>query len=145
MTAQGGDILAWLDGALGERESTARAALSFGSGFVGSDTCVYGTGDGGPYLSVVVPGFEGQAEAATKHFALYGPADVLRRCAADRKVLALHNVPGVVFPDGAYMDDNRWCVGCGYANDGEPLTFDVNDCPTLRALAEGYGWLGGER
>lgn len=141
VTAQGEDLLAWLDRAISEREETARAALAFGDGFVGSETYVYGTGDGGPYLQVVVPGFEGQAEAATKHFALYGPESVLRRCAADRKLIAAHPITRDVItvkPDGTH---GFGCTVCHYDYYVEGRGW----CDTLLALAEGYGWTEGER
>lgn len=128
MTAQGGDILAWLETAITKAEADADrwhdAECSF------HETTL---------IDVTV--LQGGATLCDCE----GPASVRRRCAADRKMLALHNTPGTVFPDAAYMGDNRWCVGCGYGNDGEPLTQEVNDCPTLRALAEGYGWTEGER
>jgi hypothetical protein len=60
-----------------------------------------------------------------------GPATVLRRCAADRKILEHHAPIGGGWP-GHYA-----CAGCGYCP--EPYTDHVNDCPTLLALAEGYG------
>lgn len=68
--------------------------------------------------------------------AMHGPASVLRRCAADRKILAEHKPMGGGYPY------HYVCEGCGY--DGadycsEPMTGHVNDCPTLLALAEGYG------
>lgn len=68
--------------------------------------------------------------------ALNDPAAVLRRCAADRKILAEHKAR-----EGGWYD---WyaCEGCGYDNAdycSEPMTSHINDCPTLLALAEGYG------
>ena len=70
-----------------------------------------------------------------EHVALHDPATVLRRCAADRKILAEHRPRGDGYPS------HYVCEGCGY--DGsycpEPYTEHVNDCPTLLALAEGYG------
>lgn len=141
MTAQGEDVLAWLENAITGRETTAREALSFGDGFVGSDTCVYGTGFGGPYLQVVVPGFEGQAEAATKHFALHGPESVLRRCAATRKLLALHAPQ----QDGSGFPDGMQCRTCSQ-DGGDGYQYLVPyPCDTVRTIAEGYGWTGGER
>jgi hypothetical protein len=142
VTAQGEDLLAWLETAIARRESVARVA-SPGPWIPG------GIGDYGWTVHTGIRSVEtedseiGRADA--KHIALNSPSAVLRRCAADRKLITLHNTPGNVFPDGSYLDDNRWCVGCGYGNDGEPLTSDVNDCPTLHALALGYGWTGGDR
>ncbi|HEY9353701.1 MAG TPA: hypothetical protein VIP28_10635 [Nocardioides sp.] len=55
---------------------------------------------------------------------------VLRRSAADRKILDGHNT----FDDGSV-----YCVGCGVDYESGPIVDNVNDCPTLLALAEGYG------
>lgn len=73
---------------------------------------------------------------AMEHLDLHAPASVMRRCAADRKILAEHKPLAVTWSD--------WyaCKGCGY--DGadycsEPNVAHTNDCPTLLALAEGYG------
>jgi hypothetical protein len=70
------------------------------------------------------------------HIVCNDPDTVLRRCAADRKILTIHQPQGGNYP-GHYA-----CEGCGY--DGadycsEPLTEHVNDCPTLLAVAEAYG------
>jgi hypothetical protein len=66
-----------------------------------------------------------------EHIALHDPASVLRRCAADRKILAEH-APAV----------DSWdpyaCTGCGSDDYGWNVDH-TNDCPTLLALAEGYG------
>jgi hypothetical protein len=70
-----------------------------------------------------------------QHIALNDPAAVLRRCAADRKILTEHQPYGESWEPYA-------CTGCGY--DGSDycstwITDHTNDCPTLQALAEGYG------
>jgi hypothetical protein len=70
-------------------------------------------------------------EDQARHIALHDPAAVLRRCAADRKILEHHapNTHGI---------DVYACTGCG--SDDYGWTVDhTNDCPTLLALAEGYG------
>ncbi len=59
------------------------------------------------------------------------PARMLRRYAADRKILADHAALG--FDGGVY------CVGCGVDYESGPHVENINDCPTLLALAEGYG------
>ena len=64
------------------------------------------------------------------------PSTALRWCAAHRKILAEHK------PLATTWSDYYACAGCGY--DGadycsEPNVAHVNDCPTLLALAEGYG------
>lgn len=62
------------------------------------------------------------------------PAQVLRRCAADRKILAEHK------PCGGKWEPYA-CEGCGMDGSYMParIVEHVNDCPTLLALAEGYG------
>ncbi|MFD7999955.1 DUF6221 family protein [Streptomyces mirabilis] len=67
---------------------------------------------------------------AERHIVLNEPAAVLRRCTADRKILADHTT----FGDGSVH-----CLGCGVDYESGPLVGNVNDCPTLLALAEGYG------
>jgi hypothetical protein len=142
MTAQGEDILAWLDNAITVREEAARA--------VGMDCFGLHTWPWGATHLVEFSGaqrFVGAEldEELVKHVVLHDPESVLRRCAADRKLLAIHNVPALVYPDSSARADDRRCVGCGFDSHEEPMVDDVNDCPTLNALAEGYGWAGGER
>lgn len=133
MTAQGEDILAFLDAAITAREEAARA--------VGFDTIE--TGDylwGAKYL-ILRRGDESKAApemdaGLADHIALNAPASVLRRCAADRKLIAEHGPVG------------HWdlgCKGCGFNNQEESMVDHYQDCPVLRALAEGYGWTEGER
>ncbi|MGW6872871.1 hypothetical protein ACWGHA_11110 [Streptomyces xanthophaeus] len=59
-------------------------------------------------------------------------ATVLRRCAADRKILQIHCYAG-----GSHWDQYA-CRGCGYDDMGY-LVDHTNECETLQALAEGYG------
>lgn len=145
MTAQGEDLLAYLDRAITEREAAAQTAASFGDAFSAgpeAPDCVYGTGVGGPYMRVAVPGFEGQTEAAVAHFALYGPESVLRRCAADRTLINLHQ------PDGWTC---KVCANEEQADEDSEGEYHWSrpglafPCPTIEALAEGYGWTEGER
>lgn len=78
-----------------------------------------------------------QTRSILNLIALHDATEVLRRCAADRKLIALHQ------PD-------RWdCVVCAHPETMEEdsegngewtrSSFDF-PCPTLLALAEGYGW-----
>lgn len=81
-------------------------------------------------------------EETRAHIARHDPAAVLRRCVADRKILEEHK------PQGGGHSGHYACEGCGY--DGadycsEPVTEHVNDCPTLLALAEGYGLTADQR
>jgi hypothetical protein len=61
-----------------------------------------------------------------------GPATVLRRCTADRKILEVHK------PYGGRGYGGHACTGCGELNEDWAVDH-TNDCPTLLALAEGYG------
>lgn len=79
-----------------------------------------GNGDGGVLT-----------EADAQHIALNDPPSVLRRCTADRKILSVHAALG--------FDGSVHCDGCGVDYESGPLVENVNDCPTLLALAEGYG------
>jgi hypothetical protein len=65
-------------------------------------------------------------------------ATALRRCAADRKILARHNID----PERAKWARSEAvaCRGCGTYGDCDwPVTDNLNDCPELLNLAEGYG------
>jgi hypothetical protein len=72
-----------------------------------------------------------------EHIVRHDPAAVLRRCAADRKILDRHNV------DLSSADDRLYataCHGCGtYGDCDDPVTDNINDCPELLDLADGYG------
>lgn len=63
------------------------------------------------------------------------PATVLRRCTADRKILERHRLnPNACWADAAM------CEGCGTEGEmGYARTENLNDCPELLDLAEGYG------
>ncbi|MFF7130362.1 DUF6221 family protein [Streptomyces sp. NPDC008240] len=66
------------------------------------------------------------------HIARHDPATVLRRCAADRKILDIHK------PYGGRGYGGHACTGCGEHREDWAVEH-ANDCPTLQALAEGYG------
>jgi hypothetical protein len=64
---------------------------------------------------------------------------VLAQCGAHEAILKVHNVWSVVYPgDTVDADPDRHCVGCGFDAMEEYRTPDVNDCPTLRAVALAY-------
>ena len=71
-------------------------------------------------------------EADARHIGEHDPAAVLRRCTADRKILARH----LRDPDCL-----AWaaCKGCGNDDWGLPNVDNLNECPELLDLAEGYG------
>ncbi|MGW1814183.1 DUF6221 family protein [Streptomyces sp. NPDC002125] len=140
MTAQGEDILAFLDSAITAREEAARA--------VGFDTIETGDYLWGTKYLILRQGDESKAApemdaGLANHIALNDPASVLRRCAADRKLIVEHQ------PDGM-----GGCVTCARPeeaeedSEGNSVSFRTvipHPCPTLRHVAEGYGWTEGER
>ncbi|WP_086564918.1 DUF6221 family protein [Streptomyces africanus] len=70
--------------------------------------------------------------------ALNDPESVLRRCAADRKLLERHRPQ----QDGSPFPDSMQCRTCS-EDGGDGYQYLVPaPCPTLRDLAEGYGWTG---
>ncbi|MFF5842147.1 DUF6221 family protein [Streptomyces massasporeus] len=69
------------------------------------------------------------------HVATHDPAAVLRRCEADRRILARHRLD----PDAVWYEA-AMCHGCG--TEGEmayPVTENLNDCPELLDLAYAHG------
>jgi Fe-S cluster biogenesis protein NfuA len=60
-------------------------------------------------------------------------APVLRRCEADRRILARHR------PDSAPVAFPGACEGCGLDDWGLPNTETVNHCPELLDLAHAHG------
>ncbi len=116
-TTHSGDLLTWLDTAIRRRENTARAV-----GWASIRSSDYGPGT--KYLTLRRPGQSTNTPALeanlADHIALHDPASVLRRCAADRKLL--ESLKSVI--EGDYIDD------------GEPVLAEH----VLSILAEGYGW-----
>lgn len=145
MSAPGEDLLAWLDAAISAREALARAAeaqdpspwrdiTSEGSGPLDRP---WGVGSGW-VISANDEGLwdcEGSGTlcmtADTGRFvAANNPASVLRRCAADRQlVAAFRKATG---PQSLHTDDPRI--------NGHREGRDSALLQALRFLAEGYGW-----
>jgi hypothetical protein len=135
VTAQGEDILAWLDRAITAREQAAQAAAD--------DTSVAWT-DGGEYGvavhttdlgSAVAVGPWGYMSDETRSFiASNDPDSVLRSCAADRKLLELHGGRGHGCPTYDYDGDL----------DEFARFYNHEVCPVVQHLAEGYGWTAGQ-
>lgn len=77
-----------------------------------------------------------------QHIALNDPAAVLRRIAADRKILDWHTTRHTVV-DGDYCCD---CDGpCTHKGEARCEVCGENGCYTLHFLAEGYGWKDGQQ
>ncbi|WP_371099859.1 DUF6221 family protein [Streptomyces sp. PU_AKi4] len=149
MTAQGEDILAWLETAITEREDAARRATQ--KPWRTHDTHL----DLGGHTATVLAGKRNDTELLAwlptmthqywdearnawnnaEHIAANDPASVLRRCVADRKLLELHG-------DRCHSCPAKSATG--YLD--EWTQFDYGDlCPVVLLLAEGYGWTEGER
>ena len=136
------DLYGWTLEHVAAREDVARAATAgpwkAESHYVrGTREVVYsevhpvaeleGNGDGGVL-----------SEADALHIALNGPDDVLRRCTADRRLLERHQPQ----QDGSAFPDSMQCRTCSQdGGDGYQYLVPA-PCPTLRDLAEGYGWAG---
>jgi hypothetical protein len=75
------------------------------------------------------------ATADARHIVRHGPASVLRRCAADRKILAEHAAQ----QDGSGFPDSRQCRTCSTSGGDGYQYLVLYPCPTVLALAEGYG------
>lgn len=129
------DLHGWITQRIDETQRVAELARGHGEGRWHHETGYHSGRVEDERGSTVVYDEGAPLEEEAAHIALHDPDAVLRRCAADRKILADHAPVGGGWP-GHYA-----CEGCGY--DGsycpEPITRHVNDCPTLLALAEGYG------
>lgn len=60
----------------------------------------------------------------------------LRRCEADRRILARHKLN-----PNAHWYEATMCDGCGWQGDPDyPATDNINDCPELLDLAHAHGF-----
>jgi len=140
MTAQGDSIVAFLDSAITARECKATAAAGeHGADWYYEDGFVRARRED----DMVATGSQDFLERKQgEHIALNDPASVLRRCAADRKLLTLHRPQQT----GAGFPDIQECRTCSADSLGDGYQYLMPaPCPSLLALAEGYGWTEGER
>lgn len=149
MTAQGEDILAYLERAITATEEAARAAAATDPAPWTAATSTRTTIDHDPNAGSGLllnaadePLWDCEESnmlcmtaAASIHAALHDPASVLRRCAADRKLLELHGGRGHACPSYDYDGDL----------DEFARFYNHETCPVVQHLAEGYGWTEGER
>ncbi|MFD8469021.1 DUF6221 family protein [Streptomyces cyaneofuscatus] len=151
--APGERILAWLNRAITATEEAARAAAATdpapwtaATGTEPTNDHDHAAGSGlllnaadEPLWDCEGSGHLCMTAAASVHAALHDPKAVLRRCTADRKLIALHHNDGFECPVCAgepWVDEDS-------EGNGEWIRSSVNaPCPTLVALAEGYGWTG---
>jgi hypothetical protein len=77
------------------------------------------------------------SEAAAIYLAAVQPDAILRRCKADRAILARHNTDPDQADSHAYATA---CASCGtYGDCDDPVTDNINDCPELLGLARAHG------
>lgn len=131
MTARGEDILAYLDRAITARENAARA--------VGYDTIETGNYLWGTKYLVLRRGDETKAApemdgSLADHIALNDPESVLRRCAADRRLVDLYTITKRL---AEHVDDADAVDLIDAARKNLRALESV-----VRILAEGYGWTG---
>lgn len=131
------ELIAWLDAAISNREEAARDAAR-----------IYGPRWGRPVDTDMVRvsddiWFQALSDEIAEHVVCNSPESVLRRCAADRKLLDLHR-PVVLRGGGGarYFETTTVCKSCEPPKQFPETAYP---CPTVVPLAEGYGWTGGER
>ncbi|MFH9235996.1 hypothetical protein [Streptomyces globisporus] len=126
MTAQGEDILAYLDRVVSKLEADADrwhdAECSFHNTTIIDLTVLQDT--------ATLCDCE-------------GPAGVRRRCTADRKLVKLHRP--VVLRGGGGAEYFNTTVVCTSCEPPRQFPETAYPCATLCALAEGYGWTEDER
>lgn len=71
--------------------------------------------------------------------ATHDPAAALRRCEADRRILARHKVDPTAADSPTFATACDGCRSEWVQDDCEPLTANINDCPELLDLAHAHG------
>jgi hypothetical protein len=122
--------------AAAQREAERAAVETGAPGWRGSDSGLYSddaSNHPGPFLA---DAYGYTAPEVVAHIVRHDPQATLRRIAADRKTLALHQTPGRMYEyAGAPPRETAICRVCRYQ---EPMSEDP--CETVRLLAEGWGW-----
>ncbi|MFC9497679.1 DUF6221 family protein [Streptomyces sp. NPDC056982] len=141
MTAQGENLLAWTTAAITRREQLAFDALSHGRAgrwIANGATVEIAPELVGPkddaFEQTVAFNEGAPTEEQAEHIAANDPESVLRRCTADRKLLALHG--GVAHHCPVFDDDG--------GHDAWVAFYDHETCPVIELLAEGYGFAAGQ-
>jgi hypothetical protein len=132
------DLHGWLTQQIDRVEETARDATN-GPWYAEPPDTTWGEdkdaelAGGGKLLATLA--YERNGYLNADHIAMHNPANVLRRCAADRRILARHRLD-----PGAYWMDAAACEGCGSEGEmGDPVTENLNDCPELLDLGHAHG------
>jgi hypothetical protein len=131
------DPLAFLRDALDAAEARAEAARDGDSGewFVGDKWNVYRVENEAPHDEIEENRLVvyGNVCAQSEHIVANSPAAVLRRIAADRKILALYEKAHAEYPADGHAYD--W-----ESDTGRARTAALEEA--IRVLAEGWGWTG---
>lgn len=134
-----GEMMVWLAAELDRREQTARDAQGAWEGVADGWRIRIADEQGRTVAHLPIRlGAEGTPEdpggdyATATHIETHDPQAVLRRVAADRKTLELHDRPHEC---SIYRGDD--IDTCAWVMEGEV-------CDTVRLIAEGYGWTGVE-
>jgi hypothetical protein len=137
------DLHGWITQQIDKTEAVARDAggkawhWEHGYGDLCNDpTCPYGELATDDTSLMEVHGLDiKEPRQGAAHIALHDPAAVLRRCEADRRILARHRLN----PD-AYWAEAAMCEGCGTEGEmGYPRTENLNNCPELLDLGYAHG------
>ncbi|MEV5942704.1 DUF6221 family protein [Streptomyces sp. NPDC051994] len=128
------DLHAWITAQVDRAEAIARSASAWGAtwyydGLLGE---VRDHGNGNTITWASLPTY-------AVHVVANDPAALLRRCAADRRILARHRAD----PDDTDPMKDRTCRACNYSNRigmmSIRLAVDLADCPELLDLARAHG------
>ena len=130
-----------IEAAIDRAEQVARAAMPAGvinerwyvSRIDENESRVRERSTQAPVADVIGGVFADRSQQYAEHIALNDPAAVLRRCAADRRVLERHQ-------QIAYYGDSSQGWACSYEwGDGDGYRIDWTLCPEIRSLADRWG------
>ncbi|WP_234341957.1 DUF6221 family protein [Streptomyces sp. NRRL F-4707] len=130
----------WIEGEIRQREEAARDATA-GPWFAEHPEASWGEEKDAEIIGqgklLAVLAYERNGHLNADHIALNGPDYVLRRCAADRKILAAHPYTTDVL-NPSYGPHTAG-FGCETCHDWDGITEGRGNCDTILALAEAYG------
>ncbi|GGU62704.1 DUF6221 family protein [Streptomyces lavendofoliae] len=129
------DLHGWITQQVEQVESVARRAsdCATGSRWEGIGSVLVTVPEDGTAGPDIAEATFHSYDDALAHAALHDPAAVLRRCEADRRILARHTLD----PDQHAFPGA--CQGCGTDDWGLPIVEDLTDCPELLDLAHAHG------
>lgn len=144
------DLHGWISQRIDETERLARRAAALCGCHLPAPSWSFRDGDGPTDGRILIVGephptlkrkigrrWNGSYEGLfmAEHIVRHDPAATLRRCEADRKILARHDLD-----PNAYWSEAAMCVGCGATSDCDwPVTDNLNECPELLDLGHAHG------